>query len=87
MIGPVRGGKDNDEESTEFCGLRHCGGCDAVLRGASPALGMAMSKAAVPAAWRAPNWSHGHDDYAYYDSDDKPECRDTAGTQTGVVSG
>ena len=39
---------------------------------------MAMSKAAVPAAWRAPNWSHGPDDYAYYDADDKPECRDTA---------
>ena len=23
-------------------------------------------------AWRGPNWSHGADDYAYYDADDKP---------------
>jgi hypothetical protein len=31
-----------------------------------------------PVAWRAPNWSHSPDDYAYYDADDKPECRGAA---------
>ena len=23
-------------------------------------------------AWRGPNWSHGADEYAYYDADEKP---------------
>ena len=26
----------------------------------------------VASAWRGQNWSHGADDYAYYDADDKP---------------